>query len=202
MGKLEDAKTVARANKDILQKTGGEDQLRILIMERVPCSKSTANSAISSIRAKKPEGRKKPEITVLSRTEGGEGKPTILGKEREQKKKELEELVEIKHKGELGAKLLGEGELNAEDMSTMFLAMNELFPKETRPSARSATMLGKLSYKPFNKWWATISEENPLIAIAGVAIGVVYAPAIIRSVIQWQKSRKPEKKEEKKKEKS
>lgn len=202
MGKLDDAKTVARANKDILQKTGGEDELRILIMERVPCSKSTANSAISSIRAKKPEGRKKPEITVLSRTEGDLGKPTILGVKKPEEK--LETLEEIKHKGELGAKLIGEGELNAEDMTTMFLAGNELFPKETRPTARSATMLGKLSYKPFNKWWATISEQNPLVAIFAVAFGIVYLPAIIRSVINWQKSRKPkeEKKPEEKKEKS
>lgn len=203
MGKLNDAKTVARANKEILQKEGGEDRLRILIMERVPCSISTANSAISSLGIKKKPEKKKPLIKILSSKEGVEGKPTILGK-KEERKEELEKLVEIKHKGELGAKLLGEGEINAEDMSSMFLAFNEIYPPKTRPSNRSATMLGKLSYRPFNRWWSKISEENPLIAIFALAFGVVYLPATIRSFVEWRKSTKKEekKKPEEKTEKS
>lgn len=196
MGKLEDAKTVARANKDILQKTGGEDQLKILIMERVPCSKSTAGSAIKSLgTSKKPTERRKPEITILKREGGAEGRPTIIGREK------LETLQEIKHEGEVGAKLLGEGELNAEDMATLFLAVNEIYPTNRRPSARSATLLGKLSYKPFNRWWETISEQNPFIAIIIGAVIVIYLPATVGWVIDWQKSRKPKEKkpEEKKK---
>lgn len=195
MGKLEDAKKVARANKNLLQKDGGEDQLRVHIMETVPCSKSTANSAISSLGIKKKPEKKKPSIIVLKSREG-EGKPTIVGKKEEK----LEKLVVVPSKTDLGRKLIGEGELDAKDMATMFLASNELFPVKTRPSNASAMMLGKLSYRPFNKWWSKISEENPLIAIFLVALGVVYLPAIIRSLIDWRKSRKkPEKKPEEKK---
>lgn len=170
------------------------------IREEVPCSKTTAFKAYKKAKAMKQKEEHPqetaPEIRIV---EEKPKTPEFL--EEPEKPEKLEGLEEIE--GVPAAqKLLTEGELTAEDMSFLFEAANDgirMFSEKHAPSDKSAKMLGKLWYRPFNKWWATISEENPLLAIAILVTIIIYLPAFIGGIMDWRKEQ-AQKKEQKKKE--
>jgi hypothetical protein len=175
-------------------------QARSKIREETPCSKTTAHKAYTIAKNQRKEGTtetgaaKEPEIKVVAEKEKT---PEFLDKEEVQ-----ETITELPEEGKpLVQALLTEGELSAEDMASIFEAANsgiEMFSPKYAPKDKTAKMLGKLWYRPFNKLWAQISEQNPLIAIAIITTIIVYLPALIGAVTEWRKGKKEDKKPENK----
>jgi hypothetical protein len=175
-------------------------EARNKIKEETPCSRSTAHKALAAVKREreKPSGEgaeKTPEVTIAHEKEKT---PEFLGEKEEAITETLEELPTPP----LATKLITEGELTADEMSYLFEAANDgiaMFNEKRAPSPKSAKMLGKLWFRPFNKWWGTISEENPLLAIAIIVTLVVYLPALIGVVIDWRKQTSKDKDKSKEK---
>jgi len=167
---------------------------RSKIAEETPCSKSYAHKALKKAQAEaKTQGISEPSATEPSVTIVAEKEKTAEYVEAPAEQKEaLETLTETGETTPAMAHLLAEGELTAEDMSFLFEAANDgirMFNAKRAPSDKSAKFLGKLWVKPFNKWWATVSEQNPLLAIAVIVTVIVYAPCLIGVVVDWRASR-------------
>jgi hypothetical protein len=176
-------------------------QARNKIREETPCSKTTAHKAYTRAKAERKDDKqdtgaaKTPQITIVDEKEK---KAEFL--ETEKEPETLETLTEEETPA-AAQKLLTEGELSAEDMASLFDAANDgirMFSAKYAPSEKSAKMLGKLWFRPFNKFWSQVSEQNPLLAIAIVTTIIIYLPALIGAVTDWRKQTKKTKETESK----
>jgi len=163
------------------------------IAEETPCSKASAHKALKKAQAEtkqKPAelGATEPSVTIVKEQE----KTPEFIEHPDETKEALETLTETGETTPAVAHLLAEGELTAEDMSFLFEAANDgirMFNPKRAPSDKSSKFLGKLWVKPFNKWWSTVSEQNPLLAIAVIVTVIVYAPCLIGVIVDWRASR-------------
>jgi len=95
-------------------------------------------------------------------------------------------------------KALLEGELSPEDISSVFQAVNQMFPENHQRPDKAMIVLGKLWYRPANKILEEYSDKNPLLVIAVIMTLVTFAPNIKGVFDDWRKS-KTESKEKLKK---
>ena len=165
------------------------------VREETPCAKTTAHKAVKyaeSMKGKAPDLPQEPKVTVIDEAKK---EPAFLGEPAQPAAaptgETLEGLEEIPQPA-LVQKVLAEGELTPEDLQSLFEAANDAIgtiSEKRRPSDKSAKILGKLWYKPFNAWWTSISEKNPLLVVAVLVTVMVYAPSLIGVVIDWRNSR-------------
>lgn len=95
-------------------------------------------------------------------------------------------------------KALLEGQLDPEDITSVFQAVNQLFPEKHQRPDKAMMVLGKLWYRPANKILEEYSDKNPLLVIAILMTLVTFAPNLKGVFDDWRKS-KTESKEKLKK---
>jgi hypothetical protein len=93
-------------------------------------------------------------------------------------------------------KALLEGELSPEDISSVFQALNQMFPIQHQRPDKAMMVLGKLWYRPANKILEEYSDKNPLLVIAVLMTFVTFAPNIKGVFDDWKKSKEKSKQNE------
>jgi len=162
--------------------------LKAKIKEEVPCSRTLAHNAITWVkRQRKGEVPQEPKVTI-----------------EDEEKKEPQFMEEPQAIEEIGKEemppvaehLISEGEMSAEDLEYVFGALNQVFPEKHQRPDKAMRILGKLWYRPFNKMWSKLTEQNPMLAVAIVVTVITFLPSFIGVISDWRKSKKKEKKEE------
>src|SRR4030042_5225468 len=99
-------------------------------------------------------------------------------------------------------KVLFEGELSPEDITSVFQAVNQLFAEKNQRPEKAMAVLGKLWYRPANKILEEYSDKNPLLVIAIIMTLVTFAPNIKGVFDDWRKSKEKSKQGDMKRQKN
>ena len=93
-------------------------------------------------------------------------------------------------------KVLMEGELSPDDITSVFQAVNQLFAEKNQRPEKAMAVLGKLWYRPANKILEEYSDKNPLLVIAIIMTLVTFAPNIKGTFDDYKKSKEKPKQTE------
>lgn len=174
---------VEEAKKLLLQ---GYDSVKV--KELVPCSRTTVWKAQQELE--KEKGIRKPEVPIIEVAEEPVEKPEYIEEPEPEIAKPEEGIItpEVLEKAERGA-------LTPEDVTQIFIGVNDMLPKQHRRSKEACEVCGTVWCAPVNRILAQYAEENADLIWAIFTTILVFVAPILVSV--WKERAEAEKEEEK-----
>ena len=176
--------------KDLIQELKATGKTPAQIIKTLKEKGVKANpSYVYEIYSRKEEP-KSPINTILDRAKPQKEKPTGETKPIETTEQPIKVPTELESASEETPLLketmqkMEEGTLTGEDLKALFQAVNEtygnLLGEKYKPSDGSASLMGKVASKPFNRLLdkATESNENIDIVLLATVAAIIYLPPL------------------------